>query len=148
MKDSAGVPAADPPPSDSWHHRQFHVAVDIHPVIQHILQLMHAAGFSEHEQFSVRLALEEALVNALKHGNRDDPRKKVAVSFQVTPEHATTRIEDEGAGFDPRRIPDPLAPENLERPGGRGVFLMRHYMTSVQFNERGNGVTLSKTRTT
>ncbi|MFO0967451.1 MAG: ATP-binding protein [Gemmataceae bacterium] len=117
---------------------------DINPVIGEIIALMSAADYSEKDQFAVRLSLEEAMVNAVKHGNGEDPRKKVVISFQVSPDLCTIRIEDEGPGFRPEGIPDPLAPENLERPGGRGVFLMRHYMTTVHFNERGNCVMLAK----
>ena len=115
-------------------------------VINQILDAMARAGFSERDQFGARLSLEEAIVNGIKHGNRDDPRKSVRVDYSVSGEHFTVSVEDEGPGFDPIGVPDPLAPENLERPGGRGVFLMRHYMTSVEYNERGNCVTLCKTR--
>lgn len=134
------------PAADGWHRRQIHLASELGTVVQHVLAAMHNAGFSEKEQFAVRLSLEEAIVNAIKHGNGDDPCKSVTISFQVTPQQVTARVEDEGPGFNPHRIPDPLAPENLERPGGRGVFLMRHYMTSVYFNERGNCVIMSKAR--
>ena len=144
MNQPARLNAAETPLSDTSRQRQFHRVADINPLIGEILALMHAGGFSEKDQFAVRLSLEEAMVNAVKHGNGEDPRKKVLLSFQVTPDVCTVRIEDEGPGFRPEGIPDPLAPENLERPGGRGVFLMRHYMTSVHFNERGNCVTLGK----
>ncbi len=112
--------------------------------ITRILQEMAAAGFSEHEQFGVRLSLEEAIVNGIKHGNREDPAKFVELIFSVTGQQVHTEIEDQGPGFNPQILPDPLAPENLERPGGRGVFLMRHYMTTVHYNDRGNRVTLCK----
>jgi serine/threonine-protein kinase RsbW len=71
----------------------------------------------------------------------------VRVRYQVNAEQFLVEIEDEGPGFDPEGVADPLAPENLERPGGRGVFLMRHYMTWVSFNERGNCVTMCRRRT-
>jgi serine/threonine-protein kinase RsbW len=115
-------------------------------LIAHLVAEMERVGFSEREQFGVRLSVEEAIVNGFKHGNREDPAKIVTVSYFVTPGEITTAIEDQGPGFNPERVPDPLAPENIERPGGRGVFLMRHYMTSVEYNERGNRVILSKTR--
>lgn len=129
-----------------WHSELVVSIAEINHVILRVLREMGGAGFSEKEQFGVRLSLEEAIVNGIKHGNRQDPAKKVLVRFQVTSHRVTTEIEDEGAGFCPERLPNPLAPENIERPGGRGVFLMRHYMTSVQFNERGNRVTLCKVR--
>ena len=96
--------------------------------------------------FGIRLALEEALVNAVKHGNRSDASKIVRVHYQICEEQFLIEIRDEGAGFDPDGVPDPLSPANLERPGGRGVFLIRHYMSWVQYNEVGNAVTLCKVR--
>jgi serine/threonine-protein kinase RsbW len=101
--------------------------------------------FNEHDVFSVKLALEEALVNAIKHGNQMDRTKKVRIAYQVYADRFEILISDEGTGFDPGDVPDPTAFENLERPCGRGLMLMRHYMTEVAFNERGNCVTMSKT---
>ena len=105
---------------------------------------MARAGYGDRDIFGVRLALEEALVNAMRHGHRGDTTKAVAVRVCVDAAQVFAEVADEGPGFNPALVPDPLAPENLERPSGRGVFLMRHYMTSVCFNERGNCVTLSK----
>jgi len=99
---------------------------------------------SDQEIFSVRLALEEALVNAIKHGNQMDRGKSVHISYRFLPDRFEIRITDEGTGFDPSDVPDPTAVENLERPCGRGLMLMRHYMTDVAYNERGNSVTMSK----
>jgi len=121
---------------------------DINGFIGRLLAEMAQAGFCEHDQFGVRLAIEEAIVNAIKHGNGEDPAKAVRVSYCVNSRELITEVEDQGPGFNPSAVPNPLAPENLERPGGRGVFLMRHYMTFVQFNERGNRVLLYKTRET
>lgn len=90
------------------------------------------------------LALEEGLANAVKHGNRLDPDKLVQFTYQVTAERFEASIEDQGEGFDPFDVPDPTEPENLERGCGRGVFLMRTYMTQVDYNERGNSVYLVK----
>jgi len=115
-------------------------------VNEEILALMEGAGYSEKDVFSVRLALEEAIVNAIRHGNKGDPAKSVQVRYRVTDREVVTEIQDEGPGFDPYNIPDPLAPENLESPTGRGLFLIRYYMTSVTFNERGNCLTLCKER--
>ena len=109
-----------------------------------IEQALQAVEFSETEIFAVRLALEEALVNAIKHGNQMDESKKVYITFTVTTERFDIVIADEGPGFDPNDVPDPTDPENLERPCGRGLLLMRHYMTDIRYNGRGNSVTLSK----
>jgi serine/threonine-protein kinase RsbW len=105
-----------------------------------------AQQFAETEIFGIRLALEEALVNAIKHGNQLDPAKKVRVSWRVTTERFDIAITDEGPGFDPADLPDPTDPENIERQCGRGVFLMKHFMTEVAYNGRGNSVIMAKTR--
>jgi len=99
---------------------------------------------TEQEIFSVRLALEEALVNAIKHGNQMDRSKQVRVSYRLTLDRLEVQITDEGNGFDPEDVPDPTAVENLERPCGRGLMLMRHYMTEVVYNSRGNAVSMTK----
>jgi serine/threonine-protein kinase RsbW len=108
---------------------------------QHLLQSSHA---SPREVFSIKLALEEALINAIKHGNQMDRNKKVRVHYRVAPGSFEVRVFDEGGGFDPNDVPDPTAVENLERPCGRGLMLMRHYMTEVVYNQAGNCVAMSK----
>jgi serine/threonine-protein kinase RsbW len=105
-----------------------------------------ACQFEEKEIFSIKLALEEALVNAIKHGNQMDRSKKVHISYCVSPECFEIKITDEGKGFDPEDVPDPMAPENLERPCGRGLLLMRHYMTEVTYHAPGNRLVMSKVR--
>jgi serine/threonine-protein kinase RsbW len=102
--------------------------------------------FSEKEIFSIKLALEEALVNAIKHGNQFDRNKKVRVAYTVLPERFDIQIQDEGPGFDPNEVPDPTAIENLERPCGRGLMLMRYYMNEVSFGVSGNTVCMTKVR--
>ena len=91
---------------------------------------------SEQEIFSVRLALEEALVNAIKHGNQMDRRKSICIRYRLLLDRLEVQITDEGAGFDPDDVPDPTAVENLDRPCGRGLMLMRHYMTEVAYSKR------------
>jgi serine/threonine-protein kinase RsbW len=102
--------------------------------------------FEESEIFSIKLALEEALVNAIKHGNQMDRAKKVHIQYRIRPDRFDIQIVDEGCGFDPEDVPDPLAVENLERPCGRGLLLMRHYMTEVNFHPPGNKLTMSKVK--
>jgi serine/threonine-protein kinase RsbW len=101
-------------------------------------------GYSESAMFAIKLALEEGLNNAIKHGNAYDPGKVVQVDFDVTPQQASITITDQGEGFDPGAVPDPTADENLERPCGRGIMLMRAYMDKVEYNRRGNQVRLLK----
>ena len=102
--------------------------------------------FSEKEVFCIRLALEEALINAIKHGNRLDRNKKVHITYHILPERFDVVITDEGQGFDPNDVPDPTAIENLERPCGRGLMLMRYYMSTVSFAASGNSVFMSRLR--
>ena len=109
-----------------------------------IVSLAQSCDFTEHDLFAIRLAVEEALVNAIKHGNGSDPTKKVRIDYWVSSGEVRIRIEDEGPGFDPQTVPDPTSPEFLERPCGRGLMLMRYYMSQVTFNDRGNGVEMLK----
>jgi serine/threonine-protein kinase RsbW len=102
--------------------------------------------FDAHEIFSIKLALEEALVNSIKHGNQMDRSKSVRIAYRVTSERFDVMISDQGIGFDPGDVPDPTAAENLERPCGRGLMLMRHYMTEVWYNQGGNAVYMNKVR--
>jgi len=120
--------------------------VEITRIIDKIVRAMAEHRYPEKDVFAVRLAIEEALVNAIRHGNRDDLTKGVGVSFLVGPERVLIEVQDEGDGFKLKDVSDPLAEENLERPSGRGLHLMRTYMTWVRFNSRGNCVTLCKSR--
>jgi serine/threonine-protein kinase RsbW len=129
-----------------WRSRTLHVSDEIVPAIEHIITALDDAGYSNKETFGVRLALEEALVNAIKHGHKGDPSKEVHLRYHLTSECLLAEIEDQGPGFDPSDVPDPCAPENLERPSGRGLVLMRGYMTWVRFNDTGNCVTLCRLR--
>lgn len=115
-------------------------------VQERIVQMLERMEFPPRDVFGVRLALEEALVNAIKHGNGLDPRKQVRIGCHVDDLRVRIFIEDEGSGFHPEEIPDPTAEENLEKPSGRGIMLMRAFMTSIEYNARGNRVTLEKVR--
>lgn len=107
---------------------------------------LQATHYTEHDIFAIKLAVEEALVNAIKHGNQLDPDKHVGVSFRVTADRFDITITDEGPGFNPEDVPDPTAIENIERPCGRGLLLIRGFMTDVQYHGRGNVVTMSKVK--
>lgn len=117
-------------------------------VQRRIERQLKSTAFDEREIFGIRLAMEEALVNAIKHGNRLDPRKKVEIEYAIQDERFEIRISDEGAGYCPEEIPDCKADENLTRPGGRGLFLMRHYMTDVVVAPPGNQLIMTKIRGT
>jgi serine/threonine-protein kinase RsbW len=113
-------------------------------VQEEVERLLKLHQFSEHDIFGIRLALEEALVNAIKHGNQMDRSKYVCIAYHVFPDRFEVHITDEGAGFDPCEVPDPTSVENLERPCGRGLMLMRHYMSQISYSPRGNSVSMSK----
>ena len=111
-----------------------------------VVELLEQYGFSGRDVFSVRLAMEEALVNAIKHGNQMDPDKTVRLECHVDEDRVRIIIEDQGPGFDPGSLPDPTAEENLEMPGGRGVMLIQSFMDNVQYNDRGNMITMERSR--
>lgn len=115
-------------------------------VQEKIEEALKASGYSEHDVFAIKLALEEALVNAIKHGNQLDPDKRVTIHYRITPERFDIKITDEGTGFNPEDVPDPTAIENLERPCGRGLLLMRGFMTEVEYHGKGNVVSMAKVR--
>lgn len=111
-----------------------------------IVELLEELEYPTPDVMGVRLALEEVLMNAIKHGNRMDPAKVVRVQYQVSKDHVAIEVEDQGEGFIPENLPDPTLPENLERPGGRGVFLIQQFMSSVEYSSRGNLVRMKKVR--
>ncbi|MBX3443039.1 MAG: ATP-binding protein [Planctomyces sp.] len=117
-----------------------------HEVQERIVSLLEQREFPPRDIFSVRLALEEALVNAIKHGNGLDPAKSVRIHADVDSERVFVEIEDEGPGFIPDDVPDPTLDENIERPSGRGLMLIRSFMSNVEFNERGNRIRMEKLR--
>ena len=104
-----------------------------------VLEAVAAAGYPRAAQFAIRLALEEAVVNAFKHGHRELPDDvPIHVEYDVTPERVHIAVQDQGPGFDPGRVPDPTLDENLEVPSGRGLMLIRAYMTEAHHNDAGN----------
>jgi serine/threonine-protein kinase RsbW len=125
-------------PGGDWHSQALHTGDDIWPAIDLVVHALEAAGFSAKHAFAARLALEEAISNGLRHGNKGDPAKAVHLRWCVADDRLRAEVEDEGSGFNPAAVPDPLAPENLDREGGRGILLIRSYMTAVSFNDRGN----------
>jgi len=109
-------------------------------------QALKAHHFEDKDVFGIRLALEEAIVNAIKHGNQLDLAKRVYIKYHVSRDRFEIHIKDEGPGFNPADVPDPMAPENLERECGRGLLLMKHYMSEVRFHPPGNAVSMIKLR--
>ncbi|OHB61436.1 MAG: hypothetical protein A2167_04325 [Planctomycetes bacterium RBG_13_46_10] len=105
-----------------------------------ILPKLKAHNFDEEDIFAVHLALEEALINAIKHGNKWDPDKEVKVDYSVSADKVEISMTDEGRGFNPETVPDPRLGENLYKNEGRGILLMQSYMDLVEYNKSGNRV--------
>jgi serine/threonine-protein kinase RsbW len=101
------------------------------------------AGLDEDERFHVTMAVREAAVNAVLHGNEYDPAKQITVSCENTGDALVFTIADQGRGLDPEALPDPLAPENLLRGTGRGIFLIRSFMDEVHFRQLHPGTELT-----
>jgi len=119
---------------------------EVRRVQEEIERELLAHSFEQREIFSIRLALEEALVNAIKHGNQLDQNKHVSVNCRINGQRVDIDIADQGKGFDPDCVPDPLDVDNLEKPFGRGLLLMRHYMSEVNFHPPGNRVSMAMVR--
>jgi serine/threonine-protein kinase RsbW len=111
---------------------------------QAILKEAQRIGFSEDCIFAIKLTLEEAITNAIKHGNKCDSAKKVTVRYAVDADQVVISIRDEGAGFDPGAVPDPTQPERISLPNGRGILLMRAYMSEVTYRCNGTEIFLRK----
>jgi serine/threonine-protein kinase RsbW len=92
---------------------------------------------------NIMIAVTEAVNNAIKHGNRSDSTKNVSLTLSFEEGLIKFKVEDEGTGFDHQNLPDPTSPENLEKPGGRGIFLMKHLSDEVEFDDNGRVVQLS-----
>lgn len=113
-------------------------------IVERIMEEVGQAGFSTRDQFGIRLSVDEAVTNAIKHGNRLSPDKKVRIDFKRSDAGVRIEIEDEGDGFRPEDVPDCTADENLDCPTGRGLMLMREFMTRIEYSEKGNKVVLEK----
>jgi serine/threonine-protein kinase RsbW len=118
-----------------------------HEAITALLGQLETAGWPTRDVYGIHLALEEALVNAIRHGNQSDLTKHVEIRFFLADDLVRMEIHDEGPGFDPAKLPDPTADEFLDRPNGRGVLLIRTFMTRVDYQGRGNIVVMEKERT-
>lgn len=113
-------------------------------ILDELLGHLSENGWGEEHTFGIHLAVEEALMNAIKHGNQRDPEKFVFAEYHLNTKILRIVIQDEGDGFDPDDVPDPTLEENLELPSGRGLMLMKTFMTEVEYNDKGNRVTMEK----
>lgn len=116
-------------------------------VQERIVAELEKRNYTSRDVFGTRLSLEEAITNAIRHGNGNDKSLEVFIRVEITDDLMRVEIEDQGPGFTPAEVPDPTADENLELAGGRGVLLMEAYMTKVEYNAKGNKVLLEKQRT-
>lgn len=116
----------------------------MHDILNYLIKRVEKVGIVNPQTSNLFVALDEAFVNAVKHGNKFDTRKLVRITADVSPEEARFTIEDEGEGFDVNAIPDPLDPENLFKTSGRGVLFIYNIMDEVKYNERGNRLTMIK----
>ena len=116
----------------------------VNKVCQKVMGQIDCSQYSKDDCFGIHLSLEEALTNAIKHGNKNNKSKSVTLKFSISPEKVDLFIEDQGSGFDPDSIPDPREEKNLCKVSGRGLLLMKSYMDFVEFNQRGNIVHMVK----
>jgi len=102
-------------------------------------QISSQVGFDEDTRSGISMAVREAMINAVLHGNAYDPGKSVDLTFEQNGQSLTVTVTDQGKGLDLASVPDPLAPENLMRESGRGIFLMRAFMDEVRFRKLDSG---------
>jgi len=132
-------------PLNSRHdvHLEFTSAFEMLDFVQVVSEHMgRSIGLDEDSRHWVGVAVRESVINAIKHGNRNDSSKRVFVDFEAAPEtvpELTIRVRDQGAGFDPGELADPLAPENLLKASGRGIFLIRNFMDQVELRRVPEG---------
>jgi serine/threonine-protein kinase RsbW len=118
----------------------------LHHLLGELIAALEHDNWDKQEIFGVHLAMEEAVVNAIRHGNGWDEKKQVHVTCKLAQDRLIVEIADEGSGFQPEHVPDCTAVENLHRPGGRGIMLMRNYMSRVEYTDGGHRVVMEKHR--
>jgi len=109
---------------------------------QAVLDAAEHHGYPAATHFALKLAIEEAVMNAFKHGHKALPDTPINVSWRVDPHRITITVEDRGPGFRPADVPDPTTPDAIEKPTGRGLMLMHSFMSRVEYNAKGNRVTM------
>ena len=115
-----------------------------HHVVEDFVARAQEWGATQSDALSLRHGLHEAVVNAIRHGNGGDATRQVRVAYRFIGIDVEIEVEDQGHGFCRQSIADPCSDDNVGRPGGRGVMMMRHFMHSVEYNDRGNVVTMRR----
>ena len=128
-------------------NRQISIASDLKSIrhaVDEVIGMLHQAGADASDIFDIRLCLEEALINAIKYGNNFDKTKKVLIGFKLKDSSLSLSVKDSGRGYNYKDVPDPTTDDNILRGSGRGVFLIKHLMDEVVFNETGSALTMVK----
>src|SRR6266481_2929417 len=125
-------------PKDGWKRAEIHEIAELYPLARQLEAEMKALEYPRKDSFAMGLVLREAVCNAVRHGNRGDSSRAAVISYQLGAEAVLVEVADEGLGFNPYLAPDLFAePPRGERKAGRGLFLMRVYMSWIRFNKRG-----------
>jgi serine/threonine-protein kinase RsbW len=120
------------------------VISELRRICSRILCQAQSLNYSEDDLFAIHLAMEESIVNAVKHGNKRDPAKDVVIEYDLTPERIDLWVTDQGKGFDFEHLADPRSGENIYKTNGRGVLLIRSYMDVAEYNQAGNSIHMTK----
>lgn len=115
-------------------------------VQEQIVALMQKCGYSDRDIFAMRLSLEEGITNAIRHGNKFAAEKTVAIRCTIDRQRMVVVVQDQGDGFEPEAVPDPTAEEFIERPSGRGLLLMRAYLSHCEYSNGGRCLTMERER--
>ncbi len=115
-------------------------------VIHELLDQLEKNGWSNKDTFGIHMAMEEAMMNAIRHGNHCAPDKEVEILIELSKDRFYAKITDQGCGFNPEELPDPTDDENLEKTSGRGVMLIKSFVDDAAYNEKGNSLELTKMR--
>jgi len=115
-------------------------------VLHVVLDQLEKEGWNNKDTFGIHMAMEEAIMNAIRHGNRCAPDKEVKIEIEISKDQFFATITDQGCGFNPDEVPDPTKDENLEKTCGRGVMLIKNFVDEAIYNEKGNSLQLMKKR--
>ncbi|MCS6873162.1 MAG: ATP-binding protein [Pyrinomonadaceae bacterium] len=116
----------------------------IHWIVDYLTERVEKMNLIDPKKSNLFVALDEALANAVKHGNKFDTKKLISLTAHISPEQADFVIEDEGEGFDATAVSDPTSKENIMKPGGRGILIMKNVMDEVTYNPKGNRLRMIK----